>query len=322
MSSAPAPVPPAPRSGLPAAWAGLRAAWTGLDVRRRRAAAAVLLVLLSLLLPWYSKGTTTLRGPGALDSSGGSVSGYAGLGFIEASLLVVLVAVLGLLWARGRQKRFALPFDDGTVICAAAGWMGALIVYRFFALPSGSETATERTFFGLSWGIVLSLLAVAVLFVAGWDLRRHGPRTVRPGEAEPAPEGGPPAPSVPDVDPATVVVGRRPEPGPDAAPTNVAPRRPAPAAPADRDQPSLFDDDRPTEVTQPSLFDAPPTEVAPRPASADDAPTRVSPRQPRPAPAPTEASPRRPRPPAPRDPDGPVHEWPSRMRRPDRDSSP
>lgn len=194
MSTATAPASPPPRPGL-------RATWGALDHRQRRVAAAALLVLLTLVLPWYSEETVTQNAPGSIVRSGGSVSGLAGMSFIEAALLVVIAGLLALLWGRGSGRRFALPFPDGTLTCAAAGWMGALIVYRLFARPHGTDTATEHTLIGLNWGIFVSLLAVGVLFVAGLDLRRHG---------RPSPLPGDPGPRSPDrspaVDPATIVV--------------------------------------------------------------------------------------------------------------------
>lgn len=253
-----APAPPPPRPGL-------RAAWGRLDHRQRRVGAAVLLVLVTMVLPWYSEDTVTQRGPGSIVRSGGGVSAFAGMSFIEASLLVVLLAVLALLWGRGTGRRFALPFPDGTLVCAAAGWMGLLIVYRLFSRPHGVDTAQVHTLIGLNWGIFASLLAVGLLFVAGLDLRRHGPRGAVPGDP------GPARPSrFPDVDPATLVV----RPRSDERTTTVAP------APRD-DQPTAVvpsprDDEQPTRRV-PAVPPRPEDQPTAAPARSEDQPTAVSP---------------------------------------------
>lgn len=237
-----------------------------------------------MVLPWYSEETVTQRGPGSIVRSGGSVSGLAGMSFIEASLLVVLIGVLALLWGRGSGRRFALPFPDGSLICAAAGWMGLLIVYRLFAKPHGVDSAQEHTLIGLNWGIFVSLLAVGVLFAAGFDLRRHGPRNATPGE--PAP---PPPSRYPDVDPVTMVV----RPRSDEQTTTVAPAR---------------GDDQPTAVV-------------PAPAPEDQPTRRVPAVPPRPEDQSTRRT-RPVRPDAGREPDPGHGAWPSRMRRAPRTPTP
>jgi hypothetical protein len=281
--------PAAPPSSRP----GPRAAWSALDHRQRRVAAAAALVLLTLVLPWYSEESVTQRAPGSIVRTGGSLSALAGMSFIEASLLVVLAGVLALLWGRGTGRRFALPYPDGTLVCAAASWMALLIVYRLFARPHGETTAEEVTVVGLSWGIFVSLLAVGVLLAAGLDLRRHGPRNAVPGEPGPVPPE-----RRPDVDPATVVVGPR--------------RNEQPTAEARPTQPA----DRPTVATRPTPPDDQPT-VATRPTHPDD--PRGTPDQ---AERPTTIGPPPPPPPARPTPDAPTHEWPSRMPRPARTPRP
>lgn len=230
MSSTTAPAPPPSRPGL-------RAAWSTLDHRQHRVVAAAALVLLTLALPWYSQETVARDAPGSFVRSGGSISGLAGMSFIEASLLVVLAGVLAMLWGRGTRRQFTLPYPDGTLVCAAGAWMGLLIVYRLFARPHGEDSAQELTVIGLNWGIFVSLLAVGVLFAAGFDLRRHGPRNAVPGEPGPAPPD-----RYPDVDPATMVVGPRR----DERETAVVPSSPrTPPAPAPRP------DEQPTTVVPP-----------------------------------------------------------------------
>lgn len=296
-----APAPPPSRSGL-------RAAWGRLDHRQRRVGAAAMLVLVTMVLPWYSQDTVAQRGPGSIVRSGGSVSGFAGMSFIEASLLVVLIGVFALLWGRGTGRRFTLPFPDGSLICAAAGWMGLLIVYRLFAKPHGSDSAQVHTLVGLNWGIFVSLLAVGVLFAAGFDLRRHGPRSALPGDPGPAPPS-----DYPDVDPATIVVGPRSD------------ERATAVAPAVRDDqptavvPSPPDDDQPTRRVPAVPSDQSTRQVPAVPPRPEDQPTTVTPRieeQPTAVTPPVPRGPRTPTPPArPGDADADRDTWPSRMRR-------
>lgn len=305
MSSSAAPAPPPPRSGL-------RAAWSRLDHRQRRVGAASLLVLATMVLPWYSEETATRRGPDSFLRTGGSVSGLAGMSYIEASLLVVLIGVAALLWGRATGRRFALPFPDGTLICAAAGWMGALIVYRLFSRPHGEDSAQELTVIGLNWGIFASLLAVGVLFAAGFDLRRHGPRSAVPGEREPA------SPSdYPDVDPATIVARPRPAEGETAVVPAWRDDQPTAVVPSPRD-------DQPTAVVPSPRAEEQPTRQAPAVPPRSEEPTRQAPA----VPPPSEEQPtavsrpvrpgrRVPTPPAGSTDGEPGYDaWPSRMRRP------
>ncbi|MFA4928775.1 MAG: hypothetical protein WC558_09680, partial [Patulibacter sp.] len=235
MSSTTASAPPPSRPGL-------RTAWGTLDHRQRRVVAAAALVLLTLALPWYSQETVTQNAPGSIVRSGGSISGLAGMSFIEAGLLVVLAGVLAMLWGRATGRRFALPYADGTLVCAAGAWMGLLIVYRLFARPHGESTAQEHTLIGLNWGIFVSLLAVGVLFAAGFDLRRHGPRNAVPGEPGPVPPD-----RYPDVDPATMVVGPRRDEQPTAVVRSARPDEQPTAV-----VPSTPPDEQPTSVVRAS----------------------------------------------------------------------
>lgn len=262
---------------------------------------------MTLVLPWYSEDTIVQRGPGLSVRGGGSVSGFAGMSFIEASLLVVLLGVLALLWGRGTGRRFALPFPDGTLICAAAGWMGLLIVYRLFALPHGVDSAREQTVVGLNWGIFASMLAVGLLFAAGFDLRRHGARSVVPGDPGPTPPS-----DVPDVDPATIVVRLRD----DEQPTTRSPvwdEQPTTRIARD-DQPTTVvpsahgDDDQPTRQVPAAPSDQPTRQAPAAPRRPEDQPTAVS--------RPVRPGRRTPTPPArPAGAEPGRDAWPSRMRR-------
>ena len=55
--------------------------------------------------------------------------------FVEAAVLLVAVAVLYLLFARGERRSFQLPGGDGGVVLAAGLWAALLLVLRLFDKP-------------------------------------------------------------------------------------------------------------------------------------------------------------------------------------------
>jgi hypothetical protein len=107
-------------------------------------------------------------------------STFGPFSLVEAAMVLTCVGVLALLRARAQQRRFHLPFGDGTVILAAAGWYALLVVARVFDRPLGQS--------------VLALACCAVLAAAG--LRE---RALRPADdvavppARPAPPASTPA---------------------------------------------------------------------------------------------------------------------------------
>lgn len=176
-TSEPAPPPPAP-SRRPRY--GVLHAWSNLSSAQQRTAAAAVVVLVSLGAPWYTKSVTSFPGPRTSDSS---LSAFGSFSFVEAAVLLVAAAVMALTWGRATERAFTLPFRDGTLVTAAAGWVGVLVVYRLFDHPanetaSGAGGSGISTTIGLSWGIFASLAAVGLLLATGLDQRR--------GAAEPA----------------------------------------------------------------------------------------------------------------------------------------
>ncbi|MEV4420495.1 hypothetical protein AB0L40_11040 [Patulibacter sp. NPDC049589] len=229
---------PAPRSSRRPAKqrTGLLHAVRALSAAQQRTAAAALVVLVSLGTPWYA---TQVSFPGKDRAVDGTMSGITAFSFVEAGVLLVGVAVLALVWARATERRFSLPVADGTVVTAAAAWIGVLIVYRLFDRPESKIENGTSTLVGLSWGIFASLAAVGLLLATGLDQRRRDAE-VRASTAAPvegpvvdpedlvAPAGpsGPPAPG-----------GRPAWDGPDlpAAPRSSPPaERPAWDGPAER----------------------------------------------------------------------------------------
>lgn len=273
---------------------GLLQAVLSLTAAQQRTAAAAIVVLVSLGTPWY---TTEVVFPGKdggpPTTSSGTMSGIGAFSFVEAAVLLVAAAVLVLVWARATERRFSLPVADGTVITAAAGWLGLLVVYRLFDKPEGDTEGNAATLIGLSWGIFASLAAVGLLLATGLDQRRRDAE-LRASTATPV-DG-------PVVDPADVV----PATGGDER-TAVARRDDAdePAAVARRDDA----DDRPA-WDGPAAPAARPPSVPDRPAWAGPASAPPS-RTPAPADPPADPSPSRswsyadtdgPGPPAPRTP--------------------
>jgi hypothetical protein len=118
------------------------------------------------------------------------VSTFGPFSLVEAAVILTALGVLALLRARAEGRRFHLPFGDGTVILAAAGWAALLIVSRLFDRPLGQN--------------VLALACAALLAAAGLRERAIRPRDdLPPPAAEPPPEPGP-APAAYEEDPVTV----------------------------------------------------------------------------------------------------------------------
>jgi hypothetical protein len=197
---------------------------------QRRVALAALLVLASMLLPWYSKSTNAITRKG-LDSNHEAKLAIFVPSFIEASIFLVALAVLVLMFARGERRAFHLPFGDGIVVSAAGAWVGFLVFYRFIDQPAGGTSKSIAYSYDLSWGIFFGLLAAAFLVYAGTRLRlAKVTEPALPGEAPTAadrrPRGEQRRPRPPT---------EMPPPGldddPPTAATSVAPARRPPARP-------------------------------------------------------------------------------------------
>jgi hypothetical protein len=89
------------------------------------------------------------------------VSTFGPFSFVEAAEILVGAAVLALLYQRAEEKRFHLPFGDGTVILAAGCWAAGLIVVRLFDRPLGQN--------------LLALACAAILVLAGARERARRP---------------------------------------------------------------------------------------------------------------------------------------------------
>jgi hypothetical protein len=145
-------------------------AWRALAPEQRRVVLASALVLASMFLPWYSKSVNAVTRKGLSSQSEAKLAIFVP-SFVEASIFLVAVALLVLMWARGNGRAFHLPFGDGTVVTAAGAWVGFLIFYRFIDQPSGGISNAIQYEYNLSWGIFFALLAAAGLVYAGTRLR-------------------------------------------------------------------------------------------------------------------------------------------------------
>jgi hypothetical protein len=198
--------------------------WRALSSEQRLAAIAAVLLLLSMFLPWYQETGNALVGK-SLQTIDDSKSAFGVYSFVEAAIFVVVVGVIGLLWARAERKAFHLPGGDGTVIMGAGLWVMFLIFYRQLDKPNGRKEGLIQTSIGVEWGIFIAFLLGALLAYAGYRLRAaHVPEPVvddaPPPDAEtvPAPAAADPPPAAPDAPPEaddtepTVVARRRQRP--------------------------------------------------------------------------------------------------------------
>jgi hypothetical protein len=169
----------------------VRGAFGALVSEQRRVVLAAALVLVSMLLPWYRKTSTGFMGK-SLQSTHESKMAIFVPSFVEASIFLVAVAVLALMFTRGEGKAFHLPFGDGIVVSAAGAWVGFLVFYRFIDQPAGGKSNNLVYTYDLSWGIFFGLLAAAFLVYAGTRLRMAR-------VAEPPLPGEGPSPGAPTV---------------------------------------------------------------------------------------------------------------------------
>jgi hypothetical protein len=255
-------------------------AWRAMAFEQRLATIASLLLLATLFLPWYQKSyfDTGRRLP-AQDS----LNGFDSADFVLASVVLVAVAVLGMMFARAEGRGFHLPGGDGLIVMIAGGWCALLIFYRVLDHPDPSDNGTT---IGIQWGVFVAFLAAAFLVYAGLRIRTAH----RPEPPLPAAEGG-------------VVGGGRGGGGGSTAPTRPAggarPARPARRPSAARDE--AWTAVEPLRVPEPGRDAEPGTDVAvPPPAKPPAVPPRARPAA-RPGEEPTEIAPRRRRPRTPPD---------------------
>lgn len=198
-------------------------AWRALAGEQRLAAVAALLMLATLLLPWYGK---SYYDPAKKAYAHESLTGLFGSAdLVMASVVLVALGVLAMLFARGEGRGFHLPGGDGLIIMIAGGWAAFLIFYRVLDHPDVSGPGAT---IGIQWGIFVAFLAAALLVYAGYRIRAaHRPEPPLPLDTPRAPQG-----RGPDV----VARRRRPveRPRPRERDPTQPTRRAPPAPPAPR----------------------------------------------------------------------------------------
>jgi hypothetical protein len=230
----------------------LSSAWRALTPEQRLAGAASAALFVTMFLPWYQQ-NAVVNAPRAAPLQSRNLNAFQVFSFVEAAVLLVAVAVLYLLFARGERRSFQLPGGDGAVVFAAGVWVALLLVLRLFDKP-GITTHGIAANVGIQWGIFFALAAAGMLTVAGSRMRagaRPEPPLVRrprrpdsPHEPEPPParrtRSSEPAGQSPNDRQAPIAhVGRRP-PAPRTAPPRRAP--PRPVAPEDLTEQLSFED--------------------------------------------------------------------------------
>ncbi len=116
----------------------MRAAWRELFGEQRLAAIAALGLIGSMFLPWYQQTGFLVQRSGTQKVED-SLIAFQSWGFVEASILLVALAVLFLLFLRGERRAFHLPFGDGLVIAAGGLWVMFLVFYRQVDKPEGQR---------------------------------------------------------------------------------------------------------------------------------------------------------------------------------------
>lgn len=149
-------------------------AWAALDSEQRLAAAAALALVATMFLPWYSKTDTVLVG-NSVKATQTSLSGIEAMTFVEAAVLLVAIAVLALLFARGEGRHFHMPGSDGAVVVLAGAWTALLIFFRMLDKPELSGTHRITATVGLEWGIFFALAAACLLAYSGVRMRAARP---------------------------------------------------------------------------------------------------------------------------------------------------
>jgi len=161
--------------------------WDELSREQRLAGAAAIALFVSMFLPWYQQNAVvSARRAQPLVSQ--NLSAWAVFSFVEAAVLLVAVAVLVLLAARGQGRKFHLPGSDGAIVLLAGLWVAALLVWRLFDKPGiGGHGIAANV--GIQWGIFFALAAAGAMAWAGARMRaarRPEPPLIRRPRAKPS----------------------------------------------------------------------------------------------------------------------------------------
>jgi hypothetical protein len=188
--------------------------WQGLEREQRLAAGAAAALFVTMFLPWYQQNAVVnARGVAPLISR--NLNAWAVFSFVEAAVLLVAVAVLVMLAARGEGRDFHLPGSDGAIVMLAGAWVALLLIWRLFDKPSlGGRGVAGNV--GIQWGIFFALAAAGTLIWAGSRMRaaqRPEPPFIRPRpHPHPPREDRPARPPAPEPPTQQVRPARRGQP--------------------------------------------------------------------------------------------------------------
>jgi hypothetical protein len=228
----------------------LSSAWRALTPEQRLAGGASAALFVTMFLPWYQQ-NAVVNAPRTAPLQSRNLNAFQVFSFVEAAVLLVALAVLYLLFARGERRSFQLPGGDGAVVFAAGIWVALLLVLRLFDKPGITSHGIAANV-GIQWGIFFALAAAGLLALAGSRMRAaRGPepplvRSPRRSETPPTPaarraETGDRYPIGRDEVP--LVGARRRPPAPRAVPARRMPRHPV--APHDSTEQLSFEDHPP-----------------------------------------------------------------------------
>jgi hypothetical protein len=200
----------------------LSSAWRALTPEQRLAAGASGALFVTMFLPWYQQ-NAVVNAPRTAPLQSRNLNAFQVFSFVEAAVLLVAVAVLYLLFARGERRSFQLPGGDGSVVFAAGIWTALLLVLRLFDKPGITSHGIAANV-GIQWGIFFALAAAGLLAVSGSRMRagaQPDPPLVRPPRQ---PEAAGRSPIGREPEPPFAHSARRPPP-PQTAPRLRAARR-------------------------------------------------------------------------------------------------
>jgi hypothetical protein len=175
----------------------LTSAWRALTPDQRLAGGASAALFVTMFLPWYQQ-NAVVNAPRTAPLQSRNLNAFQVFSFIEAAVLLVALALLYLLFARGERRSFQLPGGDGVVVFAAGIWTALLLVLRLFDKP-GITTHGIAANVGIQWGIFFALAAAGLIAYAGSRMRRtrrpDPPLVRRPRHPSPPLATSPPRPT-------------------------------------------------------------------------------------------------------------------------------
>ncbi|HEV2943649.1 MAG TPA: hypothetical protein VGX26_00850 [Solirubrobacteraceae bacterium] len=144
-------------------------AWRALTPEQRLAGGASGALFVTMFLPWYQQ-NAVVNAPRTAPLQSRNLNAFQVFSFVEAAVLLIAVAVLYLLFARGERRSFQLPGGDGGVVLAAGLWAALLLVLRLFDKPGITSHGVAANV-GIQWGIFFALAAAGLLAASGSRMR-------------------------------------------------------------------------------------------------------------------------------------------------------